>query len=517
VAKDTPALRLVLGDQLSFDVASLRDTGPGDVVLMAEVRAEATYVRHHKKKIAFIFAAMRKFAAALAGRGVTVRYVRIDDPANTHSIEGEVLRACADLSITRVIATQCGEWRLDQIMQGWHAALGLEVEIREDARFLASRADFARWAEGRKSYRMEFFYRDMRRRYGVLMDGTDPVGGQWNYDAENREKLPKGLSPPKRARFSPDEVTQGAIDDVARLFPDHFGDLGDFWFATDHEGATAALDHFLSDILELFGDYQDAMAVGEPLLWHSLISMYLNIGLLDAKDIITRTEEAYRKGAAPLNAAEGFIRQILGWREYVRGIYWLKMPGYARTNALGASRPLPAFYWTGDTDMKCLAEAVGDTRRNAYAHHIQRLMVTGNFALLAGIDPAEVNEWYMIVYADAFEWVELPNTHGMALFADNGVMASKPYAASGKYIQRMSNYCAACRFDPGETLGEKACPFNALYWDFMARNEKHLAGNPRLAMPYKNLRRFDPERVAAMRATATDFLDQIAPMKPEIA
>ncbi len=403
------------------------------------------------------------------------------------------------------------------MMKGWGA------EIRADDRFFASHAMFRRWAEGRKQLRMEFFYRDMRRFSGLLMEGDEPVGGQWNFDHDNRKALPPDVKPPKRRRFAPDAITRDVMAMVERRFPDHFGELDGFGWAVTQDEALEALDHFIAACLPRFGDYQDAMKAGDGFLFHSVISPYLNVGLLTAREVCDRAEEAWRRGAAPLNAVEGFIRQILGWREYVRGLYWLKMPEYGTSNALDARRPLPAFYWTGRTRMNCLSLAIGGTIRTAYAHHIQRLMVTGNFALLAGIDPKAVEEWYLLVYADAFEWVELPNTHGMALFADGGIMASKPYAASGAYIDRMSDYCTGCAYDVGEKLGPKACPFNILYWDFLMRNEASLKSNPRMAMPYRTLARMDENRKARIRAEATAFLDglaageSIAPAAPQMS
>lgn len=501
------ALRLVLGDQLTPNVAALRDIDPArDVVLFAEVDGEATYVRHHKKKIAFIFAAMRAFAAELAGMGLKVRYVRVDDPANTHTIVGEVGRALADEGLGRVVATRCGEWRLDRDMAGWSATLGAPVEIREDDRFVCSLERFAAWADGRKQLRMEWFYREMRRATGLLMDGDQPAGGQWNYDAENRKRLPADLKPPQRLFIAPDAATRAAMADVAARYPHHFGDLEPFGFAVTRADAQAIARTFIADILPGFGDWQDAIAHGEPWMWHSILSMYLNVGLLDPLSLCRAAEASWREGRAPLNAVEGFIRQIIGWREYVRGLYWLKMPDYAALNALGADGRLPDFYWTGETPMACIADAVRQTREHAYAHHIQRLMVTGNFAMLAGVDPGEVNDWYLSVYADAFEWVELPNTHGMALFADGGIMASKPYAASGAYIDRMSDQCSRCAYDVKLKAGPKACPFNALYWDFLTRNQARLKGNPRLANPYATLARMSDERRAEIAADADRFL-----------
>ena len=494
-------LRIVLGDQLTRGLSSLRDCARGDVVLMMEVVEEATYVKHHKQKLTLIFTAMRHFAEELRREGLRVDYVTLDDPSNTGSFTSEVQRAVKRHTPTQIVVTEPGEWRVAEMMRGWSA------DIRRDDRFFATPASFALWAKGRKELRMEFFYREMRRATGLLMAGDDPEGGQWNFDHDNRKSLPKTATPPKRLRFDPDDVTREVMALVESRFADHFGDLEPFGWAVTRQDALEALDHFITACLPNFGDYQDAMKQGNGFLYHSIISPYLNIGLLTAREVCAAAEEAWRGGSAPLNAVEGFIRQILGWREYVRGLYWLKMPDYAATNALNAKRPLPAFFWSGDTALNCLAQAIGDTRRHAYAHHIQRLMVTGNFALLAGLDPKAVEAWYLLVYADAFEWVELPNTHGMALFADGGVMASKPYAASGAYIDRMSDYCDGCAYKPEVKLGPKACPFNYLYWDFLMRNEAQLKRNPRMAMPYRTLAKMEEGRKAEIAGEAKNFLD----------
>jgi deoxyribodipyrimidine photolyase-related protein len=494
-------LRIVLGDQLTRSISALRDIAPGDTVLMMEVVEEATYVKHHKQKLTLIFSAMRHFAEELRGEGLRVDYVRLDDPSNTQSFTGEVRRAVDRLKPDRIMVTEPGEWRVREMMTGWGA------EILADERFFAAPASFAAWARGRKQLRMEFFYRDMRQASGFLMDGEQPVGGQWNFDHDNRKALPRDAKPPKHRRFAPDAITTDVMAMVANRFGSHFGDLDCFGWAVTRADALEALDHFITQCLSRFGDYQDAMKQGNAFLYHSVISPYLNIGLITPREACERAEAAWRNGEAPLNAVEGFVRQILGWREYVRGLYWLKMPAYAASNFLSAHRALPDFYWTGRTEMNCLAQAIGDTMRHAYAHHIQRLMVTGNFALLAGLDPRAVEEWYLLVYADAFEWVELPNTHGMALFADGGVMASKPYAASGAYIDRMSDYCAGCRYRPDVKLGPEACPFNYLYWDFLMRNEAKLKANPRMAMPYRTLARMDASRKAEISRQAGAFLD----------
>lgn len=503
-----PALRLVLGDQLSRDISSLRDIRKeSDIVVLCEVWEEATYVRHHKKKIAFLFSAMRHFADELAAQGYRVHYTRIDDPENAGNFEGEIARVARLYGAASVTVTFPGEYRVLQSIKTWQEKLGIPVDIRPDDRFLCTPEEFAGWANRRKNLRMEFFYRDMRRRYKILMDGELPEGGQWNYDAENRKPPGDGeLFRSTPLFFRPDEVTSACIDLVAHRFADHFGDLEPFHFAVTREQALAALAHFIENRLPMFGDYQDAMQQGNPWMHHSFLSAYINCGLLSPLEVVAAAESAYRNKRAPLNATEGFIRQIIGWREYVRGIYWMKMPGYAQENALNARNRLPWIYWSGETTMNCMKQCIKETRENAYAHHIQRLMVLGNFALLAGIDPVEVNEWYLVVYADAYEWVEMPNVSGMILFADGGYLASKPYAASGAYINKMSDYCKNCAFSVGEKSGPDACPFNYLYWDFLMRNKDILKGNPRLSMPYSTLARMDENRKAQIASDTRKFM-----------
>ena len=503
-------LRFVLGDQLTRNLSSLVDLDPAtDVVLMAEVIEEVTYVKHHKRKVAFLFSAMRHFAAALQAEGITVDYVRLDDSGNSGSFGGEVARAAARHNIRRVVVTEPGEYRVLAAMRDWQDHYEIAVDIRNDDRFLCSHERFADWAEGRKQLRMDFFYREMRRDFDVLMEGKHPVGGKWNYDAENREPPDLSLPVPSPLTFPPDAITADVLDLVAHRCAAHFGDLQGFGFAVTREQALQVLDHFIAQRLPLFGSYQDAMIEGEPWMYHSHIGFYLNAGLLAPDEVVRAAEMAWHDGRAPLNAVEGFIRQIMGWREFIRGIYWLKMPEYAEMNFLGATRQLPDFYWTGDTGMNCLAQSIDATRRYAYAHHIQRLMVLGNFALLTGIEPRQVNEWFLVVYADAYEWVELPNVSGMVLFADGGYLASKPYAAGGAYIKRMSNYCDNCRFKVAQKTGKDACPFNYLYWDFLIRNRAQLGNNARLGMIYRSLDRMAPERVAAIEADAAHFLDAL--------
>jgi len=500
-------LILVLGDQLSPTLTSLAMGDPTcDRVLMAELQDEATYVRHHRKKIAFLFSAMRHFAQELRAAGWSVDYVTLDAPENRSNFSAQLEHAIAQHVPERIIVTSPGEWRVLQMLEGWRERFSIPVEILPDDRFLCSPEDFAHWAAGRKQLRMEFFYREMRRRTGLLMDGDHPAGGKWNFDAENRKPASVDLFMPRPKEAAPDAVTRNVLALVEGRFDNHFGDLAPFWFAVTRKDAEAAFDDFVEAALPLFGDYQDAMLIGQPFLYHSVVSLYLNCGLLDPMRVCRAVEAAWRAGKAPLNAAEGFIRQIIGWREFVRGIYWLKMPGYGRSNFFGHHRPLPDFYWTAETGMECVKAAVTQTREQAYAHHIQRLMITGNFALLAGVDPHELHEWYLSVYVDAYEWVELPNTVGMSQFADGGLLASKPYAASGAYIDRMSNYCGACGYDVKRRTGPNACPFNALYWDFLARSREKIRANPRMAQMLRTYDKFSAEERQRIAASAATFL-----------
>lgn len=500
----------VFGDQLSLNISSLRGQDKRrTVVLLVEIHQEALYVKHHKAKLVYIFSAMRHHAELLRSEGWDVDYVTLDDPENSGSFTGELARAIERHSPHQICATEAGEWRVKEMLDSWQDRFDVPVTLRSDDRFLASHSEFEAWAKGRKQLRMEFFYRDMRRKSGLLMDGNEPVGGQWNFDIENRKRANRDNTIPRPLHFPPDKITREVMELVETYFGDHIGSTKSFGFAVTRGDALNQQAHFLNHALAHFGDYQDAMLSDEPFLWHSILSPYINSGLIDPIELCKQVERCYRNGNVPINAAEGFIRQIIGWREYVRGIYWMAGPDYVRRNELGATRSLPDFYWTGQTDMHCLSQAIGQTLEHAYAHHIQRLMITGNFALLIGANPQEVHEWYLAVYADAYEWVELPNTLGMSQFADGGMLASKPYAASGAYINRMSDYCRACRYEVKSKTGPDACPFNALYWDFIDRNEEKLRCNPRMAMPYKNWDRMSPEDQSALRRQARKFVETL--------
>jgi deoxyribodipyrimidine photolyase-related protein len=502
-------LVLVLGDQLNADASALDGfDARRDALWMAEVAEEAEHVWSSKPRIAVFLASMRHFRDARRAEGKTVRYTELDDAENAGTLAGELARAVKELKPEKLVVTEPGEWRVWRALEDAAEKIGLPIEVRGDRHFYASIADFKRHALGRKQLRLEFFYRELRRREGVLIDAAgEPEGGQWNFDHDNRgafgKEGPRGVPAP--VVFPPDATTRAVLALVERRFAKHPGKIEAFdWPVTPTE-ARRALDDFIARRLADFGRYQDAMWTREPWLYHSRLSSAMNLKLINPREVVRAAEAAYREGRAPLASAEGFIRQILGWREYVRGIYWHFMPEYAEKNALGAKESLPGFYWTGETEMACLRDALRQTLDLGYAHHIQRLMVTGLYSLLLGVDPRRTHEWYLAVYVDAVEWVELPNTLGMSQYGDGGIMASKPYAATGKYIQRMSNHCAACRFDPGKATGENACPFTTLYWDFLMRHERVLAANQRMALQVKNLARLKPAERAAIQRRAGEI------------
>jgi deoxyribodipyrimidine photolyase-related protein len=489
-------LVIVLGDQLDAHASAFDGFDPAqDAVWMAEVAQESTHVMSSKPRSAMFLAAMRHFAHAVRARGWPLHYQRLDDEGAAPTLAAALGVAIQALRPQRLLLTAPGDWRVLQTLREAARAAGLPLELRDDRHFLCTVREFAAHAKGRKSLRMEYFYREMRRRHAVLMEGDQPAGGQWNFDADNRAAFGKagpGELPP-RTRFEPDAITRDVIALVNDRFADHPGTLDSFAWPVTRDQALQALERFVAERLPLFGRYQDALWLGEPWLYHAHLSAALNLKLLDPREVIAAAERAWRDGRVPLPSAEGFIRQILGWREYVRGIYWTRMPDYLEKNELDAREPLPDWYWTGQTDMACLRDAISQTLQHGYAHHIQRLMITGLYALLHGVDPKALHAWYLAVYVDAVEWVELPNTLGMSQFADGGLMASKPYAATGKYIERMSNACGSCRYQPGERLGDAACPFTTLYWDFLSRHETRLARNPRMALQLKNLQRLPPE------------------------
>ena len=496
MAKSYRHLVLILGDQLNLDSSALADFDPKqDAIWMAEVLEESTHVPSSKQRSTLFLSAMRHFAKSLLDKNWPVFYTRLNDANNTGTLAGELEKAIQAHQPQQLVITAPGEWRVLQSLRAVAKQQGLSLEIRDDTHFFSTVREFAEHAKGRKQLRQEFFYRELRQKTGVLMDGKKPVGGQWNFDEENRGSFGKqgpGMLP-KPLRFEPDEITLEVMALVKDKLNQNPGALNNFGWPVTRNQALQALDSFIQHRLPSFGLYQDAMWEGEVWLYHSHISSALNLKLLNPREVVEAAEKAYQQGAVPLPAAEGFIRQVLGWREYVRGIYWTQMPEYVERNEMQASAKLPAFYWTGKTDMACMSDAIHQTLEHGYAHHIQRLMVTGLYSLLLGVSPKEVHEWYLSVYVDAVEWVELPNTLGMSQFADGGVMASKPYVASGKYIDRMSNHCKGCRFNPALATGETACPFTTLYWNYLDRHVDTLAKNPRMLMQLKNLNRLSPE------------------------
>lgn len=505
-------LILVLGDQLSFSSPAFADIDPEqDTVLMIEAGGEATAVWSHKARIVLFLSAMRHFANGVAERGWPLDYVQLDaaGPADF----GQRLQQALQRHRPRTLrVVEAGEWRMQQLIAEACEREGVALRWLDDTHFLCSRAEFTRWARGKKELRLEFFYREMRRKSDVLMAGGEPVGGQWNFDVDNRSPYPKRSGPgqiPPPATFAPDAITREVMDLVGRQFSTHPGELAQFAWAVTREQALQALQIFIEQRLPQFGKYQDAMWTDTPTGWHSLLSAALNLHLLDPREVVSAAEQAWRQGRVPLESAEGFIRQVLGWREFIRGVYWLDMPSIKDANHYAHTRDLPAWFWTGDTQMACMRDALKQTLALGYAHHIQRLMVTGNFALLAELSPQQVGDWYLAVYVDAIEWVELPNTAGMALHACGPRFTSKPYVASGAYIHRQSNYCQGCRYEPSKRTGETACPFTTLYWHFIDRHEAALSASPRTALMAKNLQKLDPAERAAISVRAAEMLETL--------
>jgi deoxyribodipyrimidine photolyase-related protein len=501
-------LVLVLGDQLDLEASAFDGFDAAqDAVWMAEVAEESTHVWSSQPRIALFLAGMRHFAAALRQAGRPLHYRRLDDPATRASLSEQLAEDLRTLSPRRLVVTQPGDWRVLQALQGAAREAGLPLDLREDRHFFTTPDDFAAHmaARGGRGLRMEFFYREQRQRLGILMQDGEPLGGRWNFDADNRRAFgPEGpgFDLPQPPRFEPDAVTREVIALVRERFGSHPGRLDSFAWPLTRPQALQALQTFVTERLPLFGPYQDAIWPGEPWLYHAQLSAALNLKLLTPREVVAAAEAEVRAARVPLASGEGFIRQILGWREYVRGIYWTQMPGYATLNELDAHEPLPNWYWTGDTDMACLRDAITQTLDHGYAHHIQRLMVTGLYALLLGVEPAQLHGWYLSVYVDAVEWVELPNTLGMSQYADGGLMASKPYAASGQYIARQSPLCRGCRYRPELRSGDDACPFTTLYWDFLLRHRARLAGHARMVGPLHQLSRLSEAEAGLIRVQA---------------
>ncbi len=488
-------LRLLLADQLDPQHPWFDTVDEGVVHVFMEVRQETDHVLHHAQKVLAMFAGMRDLARHLREAGHRVRHVAIDDPSNRQSFTGNLDALVAHYQATAVQYQAPDEWRVDAQLRDWAAQQGprgVAVTMVDADHFLTTRDEAGEIFAQRKQWLMEHFYRQMRLKHRVLLDAEgQPEGGQWNFDHDNRKPWPGTPAEPADWRTPHDHSALWASIEAAGVKT--FGDpqAERLAWPLNRTEALQHLDAFVTHALPHFGDFQDALTAQAWRLFHSLLSFALNVKMLRPREVIDAAETAWREGQVPLAAAEGFIRQILGWREYVRGVYWAQMPGYDEHNHFGHSLPLPGWFWTGDTQMACMAQAVGQSLREAYAHHIQRLMVIGNFALLAGLDPQAVHRWYLGVYIDAIEWVELPNTLGMSQFADGGLLATKPYVSSAAYIDRMGDHCKGCHYRKKERIGERACPFNALYWDFHLRHDDKLRRNPRIGMVYRNIDKMD--------------------------
>lgn len=471
-----------------------------------EMRQETDYVLHHAQKILGIFAAMRYFAGELEAKGHQVIYLKIDDPKNLQSLTKNIDRLISEYSFNNFESQEPDEWRLDEQLKTYCDGLNIPSKMWGSEHFLAEREDVGKLFAGRKKWLMETFYRQMRAKYEVLIEKTGssvkPVGGQWNFDQENR-KAWKG-NPAEPIDERPTHNHRELWNSIERSGVKSFGNpqAENFRWPVSRTEALSHLKIFIDQILPHFGDYQDAMSMHSWRMFHSLISFGLNIKLLHPLEVIRAAEAAYVSNRVSLSAAEGFIRQILGWREYIRGVYWANMPKYVNHNYFGHETPLPEWFWTGDTKMNCVSHAIKQSLGHAYAHHIQRLMITGNFALLAGINPQALHEWYLGIYIDAFEWVELPNTLGMSQFGDGGLLATKPYVSSAAYIDRMSDYCKTCAYDKKKRLEKDACPFNALYWNFYQKHEDKLSKNPRIGMAYRQLAKMSAEELKAIKEKA---------------
>ncbi len=502
-------IRIVLQDQISQSLSALTGLSQEDLIVFYEDKNYLQSMPHHPKKIALQLASMRHLAEEYTQKGYQVFSISYDHP-QWKQLNEVIEQIAKELTYYHVVITEPSEYQPLMQLQEWKKCSSLHIEIREDDRFLCPKEDFYQWAKNRKELTMEYFYRMMRQKYRLLVThDLEPFGGKWNFDSENR-KVPKNpLQIPKRISHKKSDILKKVLESVRKDFSSYFGNLDPFYFAVTREQALKELSHFIKNLLPVFGDYQDAMIQGEPYMFHSLLSSYLNIGLILPLEACLMAQESYLKGMAPLNSVEGFIRQILGWREFVRGVYWIKMPAYKELNFFKTSRPLPKAYWGHPTHMQCLKEAILHTQIHAYSHHIQRLMVSGNFALLAGFDVKEVQKWYLCVYSDAYEWVEMPNTLGMALFGDGGIIATKPYAASGKYIQKMSNFCQKCFYDPNLMTGDKACPLNALYWNFLHTHQSLLKSNHRLSYMYATWEKFSAEKKENLLLQAQYTLKQI--------
>ena len=500
---------LILGDQLDLRNAALRSFDQQtDEILMVESENESSYVWSHKAKIALFLSAMRHFAQDLVAQKLPLIYIKESDLTIQEVLRNQLV----EKSVTHLVCVEPGEWRLKVAIEKLAQELNIQLLMHVDTHFYSSNAEFREWVADKKELRLEFFYRYMRKKHRILMDGkVQPVGGQWNYDDQNRRPYSKHgpgfINEP--VMFAPDSITREVFKFVERQYPNHPGTLEHFAWPVTREHALAALDYFVAYRLPSFGLYQDAMWKETPFGWHSILSSCLNLKLLNPREVVQRALDSYQNNALDLATVEGFIRQIIGWREFVRGVYYLDMPQMAAANLYQHQRQLPGWYWNGATHMNCMKDTIGQTLKYGYAHHIQRLMITGNFALLAEILPQQVSDWYLAIYIDAIEWVELPNVMGMALFANGGRFTSKPYIASGAYVKRMSNYCERCQYRPEIQFGENACPLTSLYWNFLMKHQHALEKNPRTRLITANLARISDDKKVLIKAHASKLLSAL--------
>ena len=500
------SLGLVFVDQLSKNNLVYESISTEDSLLFFEPMSSFYELPHHKQKLIYLITSLRKYIP-------TINHERVIHEKVTENHQGltkTLKRIFSEQQFEKLYVTKPSDYQTLKELMFFCQSNSIILNVLEDTKFVSNEEDFNLWSKGKKSLIQEYFYRWIRKKHSVLMDEGKPEGGKWNLDKENR----KGASAlkeiiPDRKLIKTDELTIGVMVEVDKIFNKSFGDFENFNWATTHKEAWNQMLEFFDTYFKNYGSFQDAMKSNEPFMFHSLLSAYLNSGLLDPMDCIEEAECRYRNNKAPLNSVEGFIRQIIGWREFIRGIYWSNMPHYKELNFFNNTNKLPSFFWDGNTKMHCIADVVDTTKKNAYAHHIQRLMVTGNFAMLSGISPNDICDWYLSVYIDAYEWVELPNTLGMATFSDGGVVGSKPYAASGKYINRMSNYCSSCEYNPKNTIEDDSCPFNYLYWNFLMKNQGLLSKNPRMGLIYNTLSKFQEPFKEQVKRKSDIFFKEI--------
>lgn len=503
-------LRLILGDQLNYNHPWFDQTDTDVIYLMAEMKQETAYVTHHIQKIVAFFAAMRNFADWLKERGHQVVYFKIDDEANPHELNKLITEQVANTKAVLFEYQLPDEYRLDKQLKEICSSLRIESNVTDTAHFYTTRYELKTFFKNKKQLLMESFYRMMRKKHNILVSNDQPVGGKWNFDQSNRKKWKGTPEIPHERGFRKDVKT--IVEALKKMEISSFGtiDPSNFNWPASREDCLSVLNYFCKNLLVYFGDYQDAMHTSEKFLFHSRLSFAMNSKMLSPKEVIEKVISHYQenKNDIHISQVEGFVRQILGWREYMRGVYWKEMPEYAKCNELANYNSLPDFYWTGKTKMNCLHKSIKQSLNEAYAHHIQRLMITGNYALLTQTNPDEVDAWYLGVYIDAIEWVEITNTRGMSQYADGGKVATKPYVSSGSYINKMSDYCSSCHYNVKDKTGDIACPFNSLYWNFLDDKREQLKDNPRMGMMYSLLDKMDKEKLIALKKRAAEVIEK---------